>query len=126
MTSAAALLVVVLFMALLCVLGVPGRAQTILARSRQALSDMRDATLDDEEKERRAQGHAVALFVAFLLVTTLSAVARAAPLGAAWLCAQAGLLELEPVLDATVSWPVLLAATVLGVALFAWPRKRQP
>jgi len=122
-TSIAALLVVVAFMALLMVFGVPRHANQVFARSRQALADMRSDTLGEEEKERAVQGHAIALFGAFALVTLLSALALAVPIGALWLLSLGDLVAFEPVLDATMSWPVLLAATVLGVLLFGMRRR---
>ena len=124
MSSLAALLLIVVFMLLLIVSKVPRHANRAFSRSRQALADMRSDTLTEEQKERAVQKHAIALFGSFALVTVLSIVALSLPAGVAWLLARAELLDFDATLAATLSWPVLLAATVIGLALFG--RRRRP
>ena len=124
MSSLAALLLIVVFMLLLIVSKVPRHASRAFNRSRQALADMRSDTLTEEQKERAVQKHAIALFGSFALVTALSIVALSLPAGVAWLLARAKLLDFDATLAATLSWPVLLAATAIGVALFG--RRRRP
>jgi len=122
-TVAAALFLVLGFLALLAALRVPSRAGDVVSRSRQALADLRSATMDELEKEQAVQAHAKALFGSFFVITALSAVALAAPAGVVWLMAASGLVDFDAALDATLSWPVLGGATVAGLAV-VWLRRK--
>ena len=123
MTVAAALFLVLAFLALLAVLRVPARAGAAIARARQAMADLRSKELDDDQKERAVQAHALALFGAFALLTALTAVALLLPAGVVWLAAQAGAVDFDAALDCTMSWPVLLVATVAAVVALRFRRK---
>ncbi|MEZ6035934.1 MAG: hypothetical protein R3F29_00545 [Planctomycetota bacterium] len=120
----AALLLVLACIGLLRVLRVPTRAGEVLARTRRAVADIRSTTMSDLDKERAMRGHAGALLVQFVVITALSAVAVALPIGALWLLAQTGALDFDAVMEATVSWQVLLLGTVLGLAVLLVGRKR--
>jgi hypothetical protein len=122
---AAALFLVVAFMALISRLGVPGRASAVVERSRRALADVRSNSLTELDKERAVQAHARSLFASFLVITALSAIALLLPVGVVWLLAAAGLLDFDAVLAATLSWPILLAATAIGIAMIVLLRRRR-
>jgi hypothetical protein len=116
MTIAFALLLVGAF-------GVLRRAKSVFARTRQALADVRSRELDELQKEQAMQAHAKALFVAFAIVTGASLAALAVPLAIVALAAATGIVDFDQVLAATMTWPILLAATVAGVGL-SWVRRR--
>lgn len=119
----AALLLVLACLGLLRVLRVPQRAAAVLVRTKQAVADIRSKTLSDLDKERAMRAHSVALFGQFLLITALTLLALAIPAGVVWLLGKAELIDFEAVLDATLSWSVLLVATIAGfVVLFAGKR----
>ena len=124
MTWAAALFLVVAFMALLGAFGVPARAGAAVARSRAAIADLRNRALSDLDKEQAMQAHSRALFGLFLVITALSALALLLPSLLVWLGAVAGWYGFEAALDATLSWPILLGACVLGCGLY-WLRRRR-
>jgi hypothetical protein len=123
MTIAFALLLVLSFLLLLGAFGVLRRAKSVFARTRQALADVRSRELDELQKEQAMQAHAKALFVAFAIVTGASLAALAVPLAIVALAAATGIVDFDQVLAATMTWPILLAATVAGVGL-SWVRRR--
>ncbi|HEX5050317.1 MAG TPA: hypothetical protein VFZ65_00965 [Planctomycetota bacterium] len=123
MTWAAALFLVLTFLGLVARLGIPARAGDAVARTQRAVADLRNRDLSELDKEKATRAHASALFGLFLLITLLSAVALLLPLGAVWLVAAAGLCDFQAVLDATLSWPILLGATFAGIALLLRRRR---
>lgn len=123
MSATLALLLVGAFLLLLMQFGVPARASMVLARCRQALADMRDRALPDEEKERRVQQHALAMFAGFLWLTGASLLALALPAALLWLLGTTGVVDFDAIMAETLSWPVLIAATVLGLVAFRWRRR---
>jgi ABC-type sugar transport system permease subunit len=124
--KATALVLVMAFMALISLAGVPARAKAVIARSQQALADMRNKELTELEKEHALQAHARSLFVAFFWITLLSAIALLIPLGIVLLLAHFEVVDFEAVLDATMSWPVLLIATVVGIAIWLIGKRARP
>lgn len=117
MTTAFALLLVLSFLLLLGAFGVLRRAKSVFVQTRQAMADVRSRDLDELQKERAMQAHAKALFVAFAFVTGASMAALAVPLAVVALAAALGIVDFDQVLAATMTWPILLAATVAGIAL---------
>lgn len=126
MTTTIALGLIVAFMALLSLLRVPTRAQAVVARSRQAIADMRSTSLNELEKEHAVQAHARSLFSSFFVITVLSAVALGLPVGLVALLASLEVVEFDVVMAATLSWPILLAATAIGFAMFALRKRPTP
>jgi hypothetical protein len=123
-TWAAALFVVVAFIALAGLLQIPVRAQEVLGRSRRALADLRDPALEERAKERAVQGHALRLLWLFVVLTLSATLALALPLGVIALLDSAGLVSLRAVLELTVSWPFLIGTFVLGFAVWGLLRQR--
>lgn len=117
MTTAFALLLVLSFLLLLGAFGVLRRAKNVFARTRQAMADIRSRELDEVQKEQAMQAHAKALFVAFAILTGASLAALAVPLAIVALAAATGIVDFDQVVAATMTWPILLAATAAGVAL---------
>ena len=113
-------------MSLLSLLRVPTRAQAVVARSRQAIADMRSTSLNELEKEHAVQAHARSLFRSFFVITVLSAVALGLPVGLVALLASLEVVEFDVVMAATLSWPILLAATAIGFAMFALRKRPTP
>lgn len=124
MTWLAAALVVGGFLWLLHLLRVPPRAADVVARARDALRVLRSRELGDEAKEAAMQAHAKAMFGQFFVITAAAAVALAAPLAALYALHAAGLVAFDAALERTVSWPVLVGATVIGLATWRALRGR--
>ena len=124
MTWAAAAFVVLAFLALLQVLGVVQRALEVTRRSKQALGVIRDPAMSDLQKEAAMQAHAKALFKQFFVITAAAAVALAAPVAAVAGLHACGLVDFGAALDRTMSWQVLVGATVVGALVLRSTRSR--
>ena len=118
MTWAAAAFVVVGFLAIAQLLRIPARASAVIARSRAAVGVLRDSAMTDLEKEKAMQGHAKSLLASFFVITLGSAIALAVPVGVVLALDAAGVVEFDAVLDRTLSWQIILGATVLGFAVW--------
>ena len=124
MTWAAAAFVVLAFLAALQASGVPRRAAEVANRARQAIGIVRDRTLSDLDKETAMRAHSKALFAQFLVITAWVAVAIGAPLAAVAGLHQLGVVDLDQTLDRTMSWQVLVGATVVGALGLRMTRSR--
>lgn len=99
---------------------VPASLEAV-STARQAAGVMRDPALDDDEKESRVQAAALRLFKLFATITLRVAAALLLPALAVALLAWAGLVDTQAVLDAALSWPVIVVSTVVMVAvLVVW------
>lgn len=114
----AAVFVVFSFIALAHVLAIPKRAGAVLGRSRNAVRDLRNAELSDLEKEVAMRNHATNLFVQFLIITLSAALALALPVGLIALLDQWGVVSLDETLEATMSWQILVGATIVGLLIW--------
>ena len=114
MTWAAAAFIVLAFLALLQASGVVQRAGEVAQRSKQAIAVVRDRSMSDLEKEAAMQAHSKALFKQFLAITALAALALGAPIAVVAGMHAFGLVDFDAALDCTMSWQVLVGATVVG------------
>ncbi|MBK8979382.1 MAG: hypothetical protein IPM29_26080 [Planctomycetes bacterium] len=125
MTWVAAAWLVVGFLLAARLLGLPDRAAEVFARSRAAVRDMRDPALDELEKEKRVQRHALRMLALFAIVTLGLALALAAPLAVVWGLELLGAASVERTLELSLSGPFLLAACVVTVAALPLLRQRR-
>ncbi|MDX1540809.1 MAG: hypothetical protein R3349_05345 [Geminicoccaceae bacterium] len=99
---------------------VPASLEAV-STARQAAGVMRDPALDDDEKESRVQAAALRLFKLFGTITLRVVAALLLPAVAVVLLAWAGVVDLDAVLEAAISWPVIIVSTVVMVAvLVVW------
>lgn len=115
MTWIAAAFLVVGFLVLLQLLCVPTRVGEIGAASREALRTLRDRGLSDAEKEKAMRAGSLRLFGLFLRIAAATVLALAVPAGLVALLAWTGAVDFEEVLARTLSWQILVGATVVGV-----------
>jgi hypothetical protein len=85
-----ALFVVVAFAAILEYLNLPSHARAVGRRSQHSLSVLRDASLEDREKEEALRRESGRLFRLLGLLVGGSVVALGLPLAAVWLLEQVG------------------------------------
>lgn len=123
MTWVAAAFLVVAFLLLLQWLGLPAQVAAIGATARSALHLLRDAAASDAEKERAMRASSVRLFLLALRLLLATAVALLVPGGVVALLAACGLVDFEAVLARTLSWQILLGASVLGVVVLRVGRR---
>lgn len=116
---------VISFAAILEGLRLPWYARQVGDRARESLAVLRDAEIDDREKERRMQRQSLRLFGLLAILVGGSLVALGVPLGMVWGLEQLGVGSLGGTLDVLERWDFLLAATLLGGgAYWALSRRR--
>jgi len=123
-TWAAAVFVLVGFLALARLLQIPSRVAEVMRCSRSALAHLRDKDLTDLQKEREMRAQAMRLLSLFLILTVSAAAALAVPVGVVGMLDLAGLVAIEAVLDRLLSWELLLATLLLGAVAFALTTSR--
>ena len=119
MTYVGAIFLVVGFMAIVFGLGAVSRAKEVIDRSRQALADLKNAELHDDEKERLIQGHAIRLFALFFMLVGIGVLGLGAPTLVLWLADQLGWVSFHDVMALTVSWKFLVVVSVVCI-LVMW------
>jgi hypothetical protein len=121
---AAAIFLGVTFLWLAKVLGVFTKPLEVSAASMDAYRVLIDPSLHDDAKEAAMRKHAKTLGWLFVVITGGSIIALGLPFGIIWLMSVAGLVSLHAVLDALISWPMLIGCTLLFVAkvLYDWVR----
>lgn len=111
-------LIVILFVVLLKALKLVARSRQVVSLSQESLSIVSDKQLSDDEKEARLQKHSVTLIGLFGILVAGSAVALGAPIGMVWGLDKLGMMSFDGVMAVLVSWPFLLASTVLGTGAY--------
>lgn len=120
MDYAAAILLVLGFIAVLKVLKVVENSARVISITNRAVADFRSNELDDDAKETAMQTHAKHLFVLFFLITLGGFAAVFIPLAVVWGLDRLQLLSLDGALQAALSWQFIAASTVaVGLILFA-------
>lgn len=122
-TWAAAIFVVVAFLGIVRLLGVPSRAAEVVRQVRDAAAVLRDKALPDLDKERALRAAAGRLLALSLLLAALVGIAVGVPIGAISLLDLAGVVAMPAVLDLTLRADFLLVATGLGIAAFVLGRR---
>ncbi|MEZ5965918.1 MAG: hypothetical protein R3F56_18935 [Planctomycetota bacterium] len=125
MSWAAALAAVVLFVVLADRFGVTPRVREVLAQNRAAVATIRDPNLAEADKEAAVRRHAGRLLTLFVSSTLRTAAALAVPLGGLWLLARAGVVDAAALLDLSLSWTFLAAATVVALLAAVALRRRR-
>jgi hypothetical protein len=111
------------FVALILAFDVIPLSARVMAAGQEATRDLADTSMDDDTKEKVIQGHSLKMFGLFFRITLAAGAAILFPLGMIWSLDLMGLVSLKSVLDTTLSWPVLIGTTVLGVVVFLLRRK---
>jgi hypothetical protein len=113
---ASALFLALTFVALARRLGLFTRPFEVAATSQQAYRVLTDSTLNDDVKEAMMRQSATALVRQFVFISAASLVAVAAPLAVVWVLAALGLVPLKGVVEALLSWQILLSSMLLVTA----------
>jgi len=115
LTWAAAAFLVIAFLVLLQLQRVPARVAEIGATSKAALRTLRDPAASDAEKEQRMRSSSLQLFALSARISFATLVALALPAAIVALLAAGDLVDFETVLLRTLSWPILVGGTALGL-----------
>lgn len=89
-----------------------------MRHARSANEVLQNSALDDFAKEKAVQSVAIEMFKLLGLLSVGSIIAVALPLALVWLAGAAGILSFDAVMAMLVRWEFLLAATVVGTAVF--------
>lgn len=116
------IVVVLGFILFVKLFGIVEKSSKVIRIAKSSLTVVRDADLDDLQKEIVMQKHAKELFYLFFLIATGSIVALAIPFVLIWLMEYAELLTVDEVIDATLSWEFIAATVVLSIGFF-WLRR---
>lgn len=90
----------------------------VIQIAKSALTDLQNPQLHDDAKEVALQKHAKQLFILFFLLTLGGLAALMLPAGLVWLLDQVGILSFNAVMAMILSWPFILASTVLVLIIF--------
>ncbi|MCA8977429.1 MAG: hypothetical protein KDC98_22090 [Planctomycetes bacterium] len=115
MTWIAAAFLVASFLVLLQVMRVPSRVAEIGAVGRSALRTIRDPDLSDADKEKAMRAGSLRLFGLCGLIVIAVVAALAVPAGLVALVALTGLVDFDAALERTLSWQILVGATLVGL-----------
>ena len=124
MTYASALFLSLTFVALAKRLGLFTKPFEVVAISKDAYRVFTDSTLNDDIKEVIMQQSAKTLARQFVFISAALLVAAAAPLAVVWVLAAVGLVSLKAVVEALLSWQVLLTGTLIITARARYDRVR--
>jgi len=123
-TYASALFLSLTFVALTKRLGLFTKPFEVVAISKDAYRVFTDSTLNDDIKEVIMQQSAKTLARQFVFISAALLVAAAAPLAVVWVLAAVGLVSLKAVVEALLSWQVLLTGTLIITARARYDRVR--
>ena len=122
---AGAALIVIGFSWLLFRLQLVERSGRIGGVVQQSTATAADRSLSDAEKGRALRSHSLALFGLFGDLTIRLALAIGMPIFLVWLLAFTRLWNFEGALEATVSWPFLIAGLLLFLVIFLQSGRRR-
>ena len=122
---AGAALIVIGFSWLLIRLQLVERSARINGVVRQSTATAADRSLSDDEKGRALRRQSLALFGLFGDLTFRLALAIGLPILLVWLLALVRLWNFEGALEATVSWPFLIAGLLLFLVVFLRSGRRR-
>jgi hypothetical protein len=118
MALVGAIIVVLGFIVLVKLFGLVEKSTDVIEIARSAASIVRNAEIDDLQKEIAMQKYAKELFYLFFVITIISVLAIAIPFGLIWLLEFAGVLTVAEVIDETLSLKFIAITIVLSIALF--------
>lgn len=119
-----ALFLVVGFIVIFKVFRLVEHSRRVIGISKAAVTDLRDSGMSDDDKEVAMQAHAKQLFLLFFLVTFGAFAAVFAPLALLWVLDASGWISLDAVLAVALSWPFVLATSVVIVVAILVSRRR--
>ena len=122
---AGAALIVTGFSWLLVRLQLVERSGRINGVVRQSAATAADRSLNDAEKGRAMRRHSLALFGLFGDLTLRLALAIGLPILLVWLLALVRLWSFDGAVEATLSWPFLIAGLLLFLVIFLRSGRRR-
>ncbi len=118
MTLVGAIVVVLGFIIIVKLFNLVEKSTKVIGIAKSAVSIVRDADIDDYQKEIAMQKYAKELFFLFFLITTITILAIAIPFSFIWLMERAELLTVNEVIDTTLSLEFITVTVVLSIIFF--------
>ena len=110
---AGAIFLVVGFIVILKISRLVEKSTRVIDISKQAMTELGNAEMSDDDKEVAMQGHAKKLVGLFFLITLGGIAAVFLPIAVIWGLERFDLVSVDAVLNVALSWPFLVATTVL-------------
>jgi hypothetical protein len=121
---AGALFLVVGFIFILKISELVEKSTRVIGISKQAVADLRNSELSEDEKELAMQTHSKRLLGLFFLITIGGVAAVFLPYAIIWGLDTLDLISLDGVMNVALSWPFITATTVVIVVVLVANRKR--
>ena len=118
MTLVGGIIIVTGFIFFVKLFGLIEKSTKVITISKSAVTIVRDAGIDDYEKEVTLQRYARDLFYLFFLIATASFLALAIPFGIIWLMELADLLVLNEVIETTLSLKFIIVTVIVSAVIF--------
>lgn len=116
---------VIVFILTLWISGLAQAGYRVLATVRDSVAIMRDASIDDERREKKLQQSSLQLFRAFFSILIRSALVFLLSLLPIFISSLLGLAEIEDVIRYLSRWDFIIITTVIICACYAvWTRLR--
>ena len=119
------IVVVLGFIIFVQLFGLVEKNTKVIHIAKSAITIVRDASLDDYQKEVAMQKHAKELLSLFFLITMGSIMALAIPFGLIWLMEFAKLLTVNEVIETTLSLEFIAATVIISIGCFWLMREKQ-
>ena len=100
------------------------KSTRVIGISKQAMTELRNPELSDDDKETAMQAHSKQLVGLFFLITIGGIAAVFFPLAVIWGLDWLELLSIGAVLDVALSWPFIVLTCVLLIVVLVINRKR--
>lgn len=114
-----AIVIVIAFIYLIKRLHLIENSVKVVRVSKQAVADIKNPELSDDDKEVLVQKHALLLLKLFLILTITAIIALAVPLGLIMAMDYATIMSFDNVVSITLSTWFLILSTVI-IVLFFW------
>ena len=121
---AGAIFLVIGFIFILKISGLVEKSTRVINISKQAMSQLRNPELSDDDKELAMQAHSKKLVVLFFLITIGGIAAVFLPFAMIWGLDHLGLISVDAVLGVALSWPFIVVTSVVIIVVLVIKRKR--
>ncbi len=119
-----AVFLVIGFIFILKVARLVDKSTRVIGISKQAVAELRDTEMSDDDKESSMQSHAKHLTGLFFLITIGGIAAVLVPIAVIWGLDRLNLVSIDAVLDVAMSWPFVVATTILIILALVVKRAR--
>jgi len=121
---AGAIFLVIGFIFILKISRLVEKSTRVIDISKQAMAELRNPELSDDDKETAMQAHSKQLVGLFFLITIGGIAAVFFPLAVIWGLDWLELLSIGAVLDVALSWPFIVVTCVLLIVVLVINPKR--